>query len=158
MVEDARFEDAADRPVRVVAQDGEDLQVISSLIQDAVFPIAEMSWKASKRRFAVLVNRMRWEDQVASARPNAVERVRSLLVFDDVARVSSQGIDRAETDLVFSALALDWQESTDGAGTITLTLAGDGAVALSVECINVTLQDVTKPYLAPSGKVPEHPA
>ena len=36
-----------------------------------------------------------------------------------------------------------------------LTLAGDGAVALEVEALEVTLHDVTRPYRAPSGKVPE---
>ena len=44
----------------------------------------------------------------------------------------------------------------DGTGTLTLTLAGDGAVALSVEALEVTLKDVTRPYRAPSGKVPSH--
>ncbi len=158
MVEDARFEDADDRPVKVVAQDSDDLQVISSLVQDAVFPTAEMSWKAAQRRFALLLNRVRWEDQPGGAARKAVERVRSLLVIDDVLGVSSQGIDRADNELVYSVLALDWQADADGAGRLVVTLAGDGALALSVECINVTLQDVTKPYLAPSGKLPTHPA
>ena len=38
-----------------------------------------------------------------------------------------------------------------------LTLAGDGAIALEVEALEVTLQDVTRPYRAPSGKAPAHP-
>ena len=37
-----------------------------------------------------------------------------------------------------------------------LTLAGDGALRLEVEAIEVTLKDVTRPYRAPSGKVPHH--
>jgi hypothetical protein len=35
-------------------------------------------------------------------------------------------------------------------------LAGDGAIALAVETLDVALRDVTRPYLAPSGKVPAH--
>jgi hypothetical protein len=38
-----------------------------------------------------------------------------------------------------------------------LTLAGDGAIALEVECLDVTLRDVTRPYAAISGKLPMHP-
>jgi len=57
---------------------------------------------------------------------------------------------------VLSLLSLDWQEGEDGTGRITLMLAGDGAVAVDVECIDVALRDVTRPYLAPSRKVPDH--
>ncbi len=33
---------------------------------------------------------------------------------------------------------------------MVLTLAGDGAIALEVEALDVTLKDVTRPYIAPS--------
>jgi hypothetical protein len=39
---------------------------------------------------------------------------------------------------------------------VILTLAGDGAIRLSVEALEVSLKDVTRPYRAPSGKVPQH--
>jgi hypothetical protein len=39
---------------------------------------------------------------------------------------------------------------------VTLVLAGDGAVRVEVEALEVTLHDVTKPYIAPSGKKPAH--
>jgi hypothetical protein len=42
-------------------------------------------------------------------------------------------------------------------GRLTLVLAGDGAVALDVETLEVTLRDVTRPYVAVSGKAPDHP-
>jgi hypothetical protein len=37
------------------------------------------------------------------------------------------------------------------------TLAGDGAIRLSVEAIELMLKDVTRPYVAPSKKAPSHP-
>jgi hypothetical protein len=40
---------------------------------------------------------------------------------------------------------------------VTLVLAGDGAIRASVECLDVTLKDVTRPYLAPSRHMPKHP-
>ena len=42
MTDDARFEDGRESPLNLGAQDTDDLQVISSLCQDAVFPITEM--------------------------------------------------------------------------------------------------------------------
>ena len=50
---DARFEDGGDKPLRLKALDGEDLTVLSSLAQDAVFPASEMKWDRKARRFAV---------------------------------------------------------------------------------------------------------
>ncbi|KKL04835.1 hypothetical protein LCGC14_2612100, partial [marine sediment metagenome] len=48
--EDARFEDGQDRPLRLRAMDAEDLKVISTLAQDAVFPVTEMTWNRTQRR------------------------------------------------------------------------------------------------------------
>lgn len=154
---DARFEDGAERPLRLTAIDVDDLVVVSSLVQDAVFPIHEMTWRAKERRFAVLLNRFRWEDKSkADARSRAYERVQSVLTFDDVLSVSSQGLDRSEKDVVLSLLSATFEPGEDGGGQIALMLAGDGVIALTVEAVNVTLQDVSRPYRAPSGSAPEH--
>lgn len=155
MTQDATFEDGRESPLNLGAQDADDLQVISSLVQDAVFPITEMRWQAKQHRFGLLLNRFRWEDDSRSR--HAPERVQSLLVVDDVVAVSSQGIDRGETDLILSLLSIDFEPSEDGAGELLLTLAGDGALRLKVEALDVTLKDVTRPYVAPSGKIPDHP-
>ena len=158
MVEDAKFEDAHERPLKLIAQDVEDLAVISALVQDAVFPITEMSWQPRRRRFALLVNRFRWEDRdKAAARRRPVERVQTVLAFGDVAKVQSQGVDRGEKDYVLSLLSIAFEPGDDGTGRVVLTLAGDGAIALEVEALDVTLQDVTRPYAAPSHRAPEHP-
>lgn len=158
MTDDARFEDAAERPLRLVAQDAEDLAVISSLAQDAVFPAREVLWRPRERRFALLLNRFRWEDAAGTIRKTRPpERVQSVLAISDVMRVSSQGIDREDGDLVLSLLSIVFEPGEDGAGRLELVLAGDGAIALEVEAIDVTLRDVTRPYTAPSRRVPRHP-
>jgi len=158
MDEDAKFEDARETPLHLKAMDAEDLQVISTLAQDAVFPTTEMRWDRPHRRFALLINRFRWEDASgARQRQRAYERVQSLLVVDDVIKVASQGFDRSNTDLILSLLSLEFVPAEDGAGRLELMLAGDGAIALQVEALDVTLKDVTRPYIAPSRKVPAHP-
>ena len=156
-MQDARFEDAGEAPLNIGAVDEEDLQVISSLIQDAVFPIQEMKWLARERRFAVLLNRFRWEDRTgADQRGRAYERVQSLLVVDGVVRVASQGIDRKQTETILSLMAVSFEAGEDAAGAVTLTLAGDGAIRLDVEAVDVRLKDVTRPYEAPSRQAPAH--
>ncbi|MGI1664223.1 DUF2948 family protein [Palleronia sp. KMU-117] len=157
MVEDARFEDAAEGPLRLRALDSEDLKVISSLVQDAVFPSSEMTWDRRHRRFAILLNRFRWEDTTgAEARRRPYERVQSVLAVEDVQRVGSQGVERGDADTILSLLAIDFEAGEDGTGRVVLTLAGDGAVGIEVEALEVVLRDVTRPYVAPSGKAPRH--
>jgi hypothetical protein len=150
---DARFEDGQTRPVNLVARDEDDLAVVSALVQDAVLTAGDLRWEKSKRRFILLINRFRWEDGIA----HSPERVRCLLVFNDVSLVQAQGLDRSDPDLVLSLLSLGFAPGEDGTGTVTLTFAGDGALAFDVEALEVSLKDVTRPYLAPSRLVPKHP-
>ena len=157
MTQDATFEDGRERPLNLGALDQDDLQVVSTLIQDAVFPASEMIWDASQRRFAILINRFRWEDRsLRDQSGHAVERVQTVLSIDNVLGIASQGIERANKDVIFSVLSLQFEPGPDAGGTVLLTLAGDGAIKLSVEALEVRLKDVTRPYRALSKTVPDH--
>jgi hypothetical protein len=154
---DARFEDGEIGPLNLLARDAGDLEIISALVQDAVLTGADLKWERARRRFSCLINRFRWEDRAAAeAATRPYERVRALLVIEDAGAVRSQGIDRGDPETVLSILSLTWTPGEDGTGAVTLVLAGDGAVRVEVEALEVTLHDVTKPYIAPSRKKPEH--
>lgn len=152
---DARFEDARGAPLRLRALDTDDLSVVSALVQDSVFPISEMAWDRRGRRFGLLLNRLRREDgRVVEGAE--IERVRCVLAVEDVMSVRTQGIDRSDDSLILSLLSVEMEAGEDGTGRVLLTLSGDGAIAVDVEALEVTLKDVTQPYVAPSGKLPEH--
>lgn len=158
-MQDARFEDGGEQPLRLMAVDTEDLAVISALVQDAVFPVTEMAWQPDRRRFALLINRFRWEDVEKAARGRRpVERVQSLLIFSDVEKVQTQGLDARDKELVLSLLSISFEPGDDGTGRLVLTLAGDGAIALDVETLDVVLKDVTRPYVDPAKHAPRHPS
>ncbi|MEZ5716193.1 MAG: DUF2948 family protein [Paracoccaceae bacterium] len=152
---DASFEEGHEKPLNIGALDTGDLGVISALCQDAIFPAAEMRWQPRARRFALLLNRFRWEDTGRDR--HGPERVQSLLVFDNVLHVASQGIERGSPDTIFSLLSIDWQPGPDADGAVLLTLAGDGAIRLAAEALEARLRDVTRPYRAPSHHTPHHP-
>ena len=152
MTEDARFEDGREGPLNIGALDADDLKIISALIQDGVFLANEMRFSSKDRRFAILLNRFRWED----SGKRSPERVQSVLHISEVNNVASQGVDRSDKDMIFSVLNLEFEESDAPSGHITLTLAGDGAIRLEVEALDVSLKDVTRPYIAPSKKTPNH--
>ncbi|PJN96013.1 DUF2948 domain-containing protein, partial [Amaricoccus sp. HAR-UPW-R2A-40] len=46
---DARFEDGAERPLRLRAETAEDLGVISALVQDAVAEVKDAAWTPKRR-------------------------------------------------------------------------------------------------------------
>ncbi len=154
---DARFEDGEERPLRLIAATSEDLPILSALIQDAVGQTADIRWDGKRRRLGLLLNRFRWEDRATAERAGRpFERVRALLVIDDVRAVRAAGLAQGERDTVFSLLTLVFDAAADGAGTLRLILAGDGELALDVDCLNVTLRDVTRPTLARAARAPRH--
>ncbi len=162
---DARFEDGKERPLRLIARDAADLRVMSALVQDAVLTGADLAYNRRARRFSLLLNRFRWEDRArAGGAGGPVERVRSVLDFGDVQRVTQQGLQPRSGDTVLSLLSIDYAatqanpepDQPAGPGRVTLVFSGDGAIALDVECLEVHLADVTRPYAAPSRRVPAH--
>ena len=82
--------------------------------------------------------------------------MQAVLAIDNVLAVASQGINRTDKTMVFSVLSIEFDSAENKAGTVLLTLAGDCAIRLSVEAIEVQLKDVTRPYSAPSKTIPDH--
>ena len=157
-MKNALHADGSDRALRLKAMCAEDLQVISSLVQDAVFPATAMRWNRRSRQFALLVNRFRWEDaESARLQKRPFERVRSVLAVEDAGRVSSKGIDRKDRRQVLSLLSLEFEPGEDGTGNLAFALSGGFAIAVHVESLEVTLKDVEPSYPSRSGRAPTHP-
>ena len=159
MNQDAGFNDALDRPLNLGAQDAEDLQVISSLTQDAVLTVDDLKWNRAERQLVFLLKRFRWEDvELAKQQGRDPERVQSLLVIQNATGLASQGIDRKQADIVLSLMSVEFSGAEDGVGDLILTFSGDGALKVQVDGLDVVLRDVTRPYVAPSKQVPNHDA
>jgi hypothetical protein len=158
---DARFEDGAargpDAPLRLMAQDSADLPALSAVLQDAVFAGQDVGFVAARRRLALLVTRFRWEDRAAAeAQSRPFERVRSLLVIEQITALRRAGFDPKDKQAVQALLSLGYQPRDTLGGTITLILAGGGAIAMDVDTIDITLRDVARPHLAQSARAPDH--
>lgn len=155
---DARFEDGDEGALALKAETAEDLAILSALLQDAVLQTGDARWDRRGRTLTFLVNRFRWEDQAAAeAQHRRYERVRALFVVSSVLSVASQGFDHRDGDLILSILSVDWEEAEAPGGRLVITLAGDGAIAVQAECIDLTLVDVSRPYYAAAGQAPHHP-
>ena len=140
--------------MKLAAADSEDLEILSSRLQDAAGKLKDFAWLPKQHRFAALLNRYRWEDAKGKG-----SRVRAGLHFDSVLDVKSQNIKQGAPNAVVSLLAIKFtpngksEGSTeqDPGGVIELLFAGGGAIRLTVECIEAELSDLTGPWAA-SGK------
>lgn len=155
---DAGFEDGAGQPLRLRAESTQDLAVISALAQDAVGRGDRIAWTPRTSRFTLLLNRFRWEDAEAAERQRRPrERVQCLLAVDAVLHARSLGFDPADRTRVLSLLSLAHEAGTgEDPGRLRILLAGGAEIALEVELLDVTLQDVTRPYEAVSQRTPRH--
>src|SRR5258708_40203391 len=54
---------AARHPLRLLAEDADDLAIISGALQDAVTRIGDISWEKRHRRLTIAFNRFCWEDE-----------------------------------------------------------------------------------------------
>ena len=155
MSEDARFEDGEDKALNIGAFDKRDLEVVSSLVQDSILPTSEIKWLSNSDKLAILINRFRWEDTKLSQGKN-LERVRSLLMINHVKNISSSGFSPKQKDRILSILSISFDGVEGGSGSVLIVVSGNGGIRVEVDALEINLRDVTMPYIAPSGLIPEH--
>ncbi|MEW5685765.1 MAG: DUF2948 family protein [Pseudomonadota bacterium] len=135
--------------LQLLAEDTEDLAVISAALQDAVATVGDIAFEPRGRRLTIAFNRFRWE---AGAR----QRVRSALQLGGVLKVQTRRIRRDRRDAVVELLSLAFEPGEAPGGVVTLTFAGGGDLRASVECVDAVLADVSQPW--PTPRVPSHEA
>ncbi|MGA1342122.1 MAG: DUF2948 family protein [Hyphomonas sp.] len=142
------------KPLRLLAEEAEDLRIIAAAVQDAVVKAGNLKYEKRGRRFAIELNRYRWE-AAPKRRGQPGERVRALLAFDGVLGVKTRGVTRADPELIFSLLSVEFTpDAVPPAGRVTLLFAGDGEIVLTVEAIDAALLD--SDYVWPTRHLPSH--
>ena len=138
-------------PLKLRVTDLDDLAVISSILQDALAPMADMIFESDLSRFVLAVNRFRWED----AGPDHVEgriyeRQRCGIRFEQVTRVQFRDLDHDRPDQILSLLAI----KTEGESIVDLVFAGGGIIRLEIERLLCHLDDFDEPW--PTMRRPAH--
>lgn len=142
-------------PLKLLAQDEDDLTVMAACLQDATFKADDMAFLPRQRRFAAVANRYRWELQEPRFfRPSRRERVRSGLHFDGVLKARFAGFQPGDDGQVLELLTISCDPREDGQAVLTLLFAGGAAVRLDVECIDGQLTDLSAPW--PARRRPAH--
>ena len=138
---------AEPKPLRLLAQDPQDLEVISAAMQDAILKVRDITYEAKAKRLTIAFNRYRWE-------AGGGERVRAGLQLAGVLKVQTRKIRRSAGEAVLELLAMTFTPGDAPGGAVTLTFAGGGDLRATVECIEAVLADVSPPWRTP--RTPAH--
>ncbi|HXU99357.1 MAG TPA: DUF2948 family protein [Caulobacteraceae bacterium] len=131
-------------PLRLLAQDGDDLEIISAALQDAVTRIGDIRWEKEARRLTIAFNRFRWEGQTGLG-----ERVRAGFQLGCVEDVKARNLRGDAKDAVLELLAMTFETTDAPGGRVTFAFADGGDLAAQVECIDAALADLSAPWPAP---------
>ena len=134
-------------PLHLLAEDEQDLAVISAALQDAVAKVGDVVFEARARRLTIAFNRFRWE---ADKR----QRVRSALQLGGVLKLQTRRIRRDQRDAVLELLAITFTPGERPGGVLTLSFAGGGDLRADVECVDAVLADLSDPW--PTPRAPAH--
>jgi hypothetical protein len=139
-------------PLKFAAFDAEDLEVISTHLQDAAVKVADIMWRPQERRLIVVLNRFDWVS--ADCQRSGLRRCRSALRFERVSACKCRHVDPGGKDAVLNLLAVEYEATDTPAGVVKLTFSGGAVLRIDVECLEAELAD-----LGPSWSVaarPEH--
>ena len=138
----------AGKALRLLAEDADDLEVISAALQDAVGRIGDISWERSARRLTIALNRIRWEAG------DGGERVRAAIQLGGVLGVRARNLRPEAKDAVVQLLAVTFSPGEAPGGVVTFAFADGADLAAQVECIDAALSDLSAPWS--TARTPEH--
>ena len=170
---------ARDRAFRVRAESLEDLEIVSSMLQDAIVPISEITYQRPDKRFVLMTQRFRWEsaehqsdvatddspdgeasnDDVSelSEAPESsettgpsYERVLCALRIENVTAVRTNGIYLSKRGQMLELLSLHLAD-----GSLDLAFADGKTIRLSTPRLSCHAEDIGEAW--PTTLRPEHP-
>jgi hypothetical protein len=134
-----------------MAVDQEDLEILSTSMQDAIVRVADMTFVPAQKRFALLSCRFDWQ----AAAEGRAERTRAGLHFDYVTKATRSGFDQSNGDTILNLLGIVFEETQAPGGTVELVFSANAAIRLEVECIDAQLRDLGDRWQARA--TPGHP-
>ena len=151
--------------VKLRAHDPLDMEVIATWLQDALVPLADVTYLPRDKRFIMVANRFKWESATSEAAGEprsdgdasfaeeseepAYQRVNCGVCFDRVRAVRYRGLDPANKDHILNLLAIEAEPRA-----VTLVFSGEAAIRLEVSAIACHLEDLGEPW--PTRWQPNH--
>lgn len=121
--------------MKMVALDTEDLLVLSTVLEGALFTMPDMTYQAREQRFVAVMKRP--DDE---SRQPAIE---AGIHFARVTKVQSLNMPDRSSSTPLKLIGLMFSPTLDPSGEIILAFEDERALRLSVECLEVALSDLS---------------
>jgi len=126
--------------LKLVALDRDDLEVVSTHLQDATVSVADVHWRPAEKRLVMSLARFDWAGSLCASAQ--FQRRRTALRFDRVNTIKCRNVNCKDRRVMFNLLAVEFDESDPPGGVVTLIFSGGAALRLEVECLECELVDL----------------
>ena len=131
--------------LKLIAKTEDDLRVVSAHLQDAIANTSDIANLTTNKIFLMQLNRFMWEDvEKGVFRKN--KRIRTILKFENVLKVTSKNINQKNNTRFFDFLTMESSILPDKSYEINLIFSGDAIIKLNSEVIDATLDDQGTPW------------
>ena len=131
--------------LKLIAKTNEDLRVISAHFQDSIVKTSDIAKKKKNKILLMQLNRFMWEDvEKGVYRKN--KRIRTVLKFENVLKVTSKNVNQKKNDRFLDFLAIETFKMPDKNYEMNLIFSGDVVIKLVTEAIDLTLDDQGSPW------------
>jgi len=131
--------------LKLIAKTMDDLKVISAHLQDSIVSTNDIANLKKNRIFLMQLNRFMWEDvEKGVFRKN--KRIRTILKFENVIKVSSKNIKLNDNEIFLDFLAIETKQMPDKTHEMNLIFSGNSVVKVIAEVIEVSLDDQGEPW------------
>jgi hypothetical protein len=127
-------------PLKLVALDRDDIEIVSAHLQDAGVKAADIHWRPAEKRVVIALDRFNWEATHGSA--PEFRRCRAALRFERVLACKCRNVDAISKDQTLTLLAVAFDERDSPGGAVILMFSGGAALRLDVECLEAELADL----------------
>ncbi|HKD27415.1 MAG TPA: DUF2948 family protein [Xanthobacteraceae bacterium] len=126
--------------LKLVALDRDDLEVVSTHLQDATLTVGDVRWRPTEKRLVMSLARFDWAGSLGESAQ--FQRRRTALRFDRVNAIKCRNVDCKDKQAMLNLLAIEFDESDPPGGVVTLICSGGAALRLDVECLECELVDL----------------
>ena len=126
--------------LKLVALDRDDMEVVSTHLQDATLTVGDVRWRPSEKRLVIGLARFDWEG-AQTGQPD-YQRRSAALRFERVNSFKCRNVDCTDKQRGLNLLAVEFAETDPPGGVITLTFSDGAALRLEVECLECELVDL----------------
>jgi len=147
--------------LRLRVRDGADLEVLSTLLQDAIIPGGDMLYDQNGHRFILIANRFCWERPALaglSGEDGTPVHERSLcgVRIEHVEKVLQQGMPAKRSMALLNLLAITSVVSGDSKSEVSFVFSGGASLRLLVSAIDMVAEDLEPSR--PTTQQPHHAA